>query len=88
MAASAARKLSRSSSTAAANDDDGKNVGILAMQVYSPSTYVSQEDLEEHAGVAKGRYTIGLGQDGLGVCGDAEDVNSLCLTVVHSLLEK
>ncbi len=88
MAASAARKLSRSSSTAATNDDDGKNVGILAMQVYSPSTYVSQEDLEEHAGVAKGRYTIGLGQDGLGVCGDAEDVNSLCLTVVHSLLEK
>mmetsp|Transcript_16546 Transcript_16546/g.29875 ORF Transcript_16546/g.29875 Transcript_16546/m.29875 type:complete len:1072 (+) Transcript_16546:72-3287(+) len=87
MAASAARKLSRSSSMAAANDD-GKNVGILAMQVYSPSTYVSQEDLEEHAGVAKGRYTIGLGQDGLGVCGDAEDVNSLCLTVVHSLLEK
>lgn len=87
MAASAARKLSRSSSMAAANDD-GKNVGILAVQVYSPSTYVSQEDLEEHAGVAKGRYTIGLGQDGLGVCGDAEDVNSLCLTVVHSLLEK
>lgn len=72
----------------AGNEDDGKNVGILAMEVYTPSTYVSQEDLEEHAGVAKGRYTIGLGQEGLGVCGDAEDVNSLCLTVVHSLLEK
>jgi len=90
IASSAARKLSRSASMAGANDVDasGKNVGILAMEVYSPSTYVSQEDLEEHAGVAKGRYTIGLGQDGLGVCGDAEDVNSLCLTVVHSLLEK
>lgn len=85
LASSAARKLSRSSSMAA---NDSKNVGILAMEVYTPSTYVSQEDLEEHAGVSKGRYTIGLGQDGLGVCGDAEDVNSLCLTVVHSLLEK
>ena len=89
IASSAARKLSRSSSlTTAANDDSGKHVGILAMEVYTPSTYVSQEDLEEHAGVSKGRYTIGLGQDGLGVCGDAEDINSLCLTVVHSLLEK
>ena len=67
---------------------NGKNVGILAMEVYTPSTFVKQEALEEHAGVAKGRYTIGLGQEGLAICGDAEDVNSLCLTVVHSLLEK
>lgn len=88
IASSAARKLSRGASFAGATNDDGKNVGILAMEVYTPSTYVSQSDLEEHAGVSPGRYTIGLGQDGLGVCGDAEDVNSLCLTVVHSLLEK
>lgn len=65
-----------------------KHVGILALEVYSPSTFISQSKLEEHSGVAPGRYTIGLGQDGLAITGDAEDVNSLCLTVVHSLLEK
>jgi hypothetical protein len=65
-----------------------KNIGILAMEVYTPSTYITQADLEEHSGVSKGKYTIGLGQEGLGICGDAEDVNSLALTVVHSLLEK
>jgi len=35
-----------------------------------------------------GKYTLGLGQDALAVCGDAEDINSLSLTVVKSLLEK
>jgi hydroxymethylglutaryl-CoA synthase len=44
--------------------------------------------LEEHSGVSAGKYTLGLGQEGLGFCGDAEDVNSLSLTVVKSLLEK
>jgi hydroxymethylglutaryl-CoA synthase len=67
---------------------DTKHVGILAMQVYTPSTYISQGALEEHSGVPAGKFTIGLGQDGLAVCGDNEDVNSLALTVVHSLLEK
>ena len=65
-----------------------KNVGILGLDVYTPSTYISQSKLEEHSGVSAGRYTIGLGQDGLAVTGDSEDVNSLCLTVVQSLLEK
>jgi len=65
-----------------------KNVGILAVEVYTPSTFVSQEELEEYSGVSKGKYTIGLGQEGLAVCGDCEDVNSLALTVVQSLLEK
>lgn len=65
-----------------------KNVGICAIEVYTPSTYIEQSELEEHYGVSKGKYTLGLGQQGLGVCGDAEDINSLALTVVHSLLEK
>eukprot|EP00980_Cylindrotheca_fusiformis_P001533 scaffold350_cov133-Cylindrotheca_fusiformis.AAC.4 len=65
-----------------------KNVGILAIEVYTPSVYISQKDLEEHSAVPAGKYTIGLGQEGLGFCGDAEDINSLALTVVHSLLEK
>jgi hydroxymethylglutaryl-CoA synthase len=66
----------------------GKNVGILAMEVYTPSTFVSQEKLESYYGVDAGKYTLGLGQDGLAVCGDCEDVNSLALTVVQTLLEK
>ena len=65
-----------------------KNVGILAIEVYTPSTYIEQSELEQHTGVSAGKYTLGLGQEGLGFCGDAEDVNSLALTVVHSLLEK
>lgn len=70
------------------DDPASKNVGILALEVYTPSTYISQAKLEEHTGVPAGKYTLGLGQEGLSVCGDAEDVNSLALTVVHSLLEK
>jgi hydroxymethylglutaryl-CoA synthase len=66
-----------------------KEVGILAIEVYTPKTFVSQKSLEEHNNVSEGRYSIGLGQNGIGlVCGDAEDVNSIALTVVHSLLEK
>ena len=89
----AARHFSSNSNLSALNSSitssNSKNVGILAMQVYTPATYIAQSELEEHAGVSSGRYTIGLGQEGLGVvCGDAEDINSICLTVVHSLLEK
>lgn len=65
-----------------------KHVGILALEVYTPRTFVQQTDLETHAGVAAGKYTIGLGQQGVAVTGDAEDVNSLALTAVHNLLEK
>lgn len=72
-----------------ARNSDDKHVGILALETYFPSTFVSQSKLEEHSGVATGKYTVGLGQRELAVvAGDAEDVNSLCLTVVHSLLEK
>jgi hydroxymethylglutaryl-CoA synthase len=70
------------------SSESSKNVGIVALEVYTPRTFVKQSALEEHSGVASGKYTIGLGQEGLAVTGDAEDVNSLCLTVVHRLLEK
>lgn len=72
----------------AAVADDNKNVGILALEVYTPRCFVRQAALEEHAGVAPGKYTIGLGQDGLALTGDAEDINSICLTAVAGLLEK
>jgi len=69
-------------------DVDAKHVGILALEVYTPSTFVRQAALEEHTGVPAGKYTLGLGQEGLSVTGDAEDVNSICLTAVQALLEK
>jgi hydroxymethylglutaryl-CoA synthase len=65
-----------------------KHIGILALEVYSPRTYVQQSELESHTGVSAGKYTIGLGQEGLALTGDAEDINSICLTVVQALLEK
>ncbi|XP_028403426.1 hydroxymethylglutaryl-CoA synthase 1-like [Dendronephthya gigantea] len=65
-----------------------EDVGILAIEVYFPSTYVDQAKLEEYDGVSKGKYTVGLGQAGMGFCGDREDTNSLSLTVVQNLLEK
>lgn len=67
---------------------EDKNVGVLAVEVYTPCSFVKQSKLEEHYGVAQGKFTIGLGQEGLGICGDVEDINSLSLTVVKSLLEK
>lgn len=63
-------------------------VGILALEVYTPRTYLRQSDLETHMGVPSGKFTIGLGQEGLAVTGDVEDINSIALTVVHSLLDK
>jgi 3-hydroxy-3-methylglutaryl CoA synthase len=62
--------------------------GILAMEVYFPSCYVKQSALEEHMAVGAGKYTVGLGQEGLAITGDSEDINSICLTVVANLLEK
>ena len=67
---------------------DEKNVGILAVEVYTPLTFVRQAALEEHCGVPSGKYTLGLGQEGLAITGDAEDINSICLTAVAGLLEK
>ncbi|TKY45095.1 Hydroxymethylglutaryl-CoA synthase [Spatholobus suberectus] len=64
------------------------NVGILAMDIYFPPTCVTQEALEGHDGVSKGKYTIGLGQDCMAFCTEVEDVISMSLTVVTSLLDK
>ncbi len=88
LASKAVRRLSSDLPKPQVQDSDKKNVGILAIEVYTPSTYISQDALEDHCGVSKGRYTLGLGQDGMGLCGDCEDVNSLALTVVQALLEK
>ena len=65
-----------------------QNVGIVAMELYFPSQYVEQTQLEEFDGVSAGKYTIGLGQSRMGFCSDREDINTLCLTVVQRLIEK
>uniref|UniRef100_A0A7C9DCJ0 Hydroxymethylglutaryl-CoA synthase n=1 Tax=Opuntia streptacantha TaxID=393608 RepID=A0A7C9DCJ0_OPUST len=65
-----------------------KNVGILAMEIYFPPSCVQQEALELHDGVSKGKYTIGLGQDCMAFCTEVEDIISMSLTAVNSLLEK
>lgn len=49
-----ARSFSVSSVT-----QQAQNVGILAMEFYTPQRYVSQEKLEAADGVSKGKYTVG-----------------------------
>lgn len=65
-----------------------KDVGILALEVYIPSTCVNQTDLEAFDGASSGKYTVGLGQTNMGFCNDREDIHSLCLTAVQLLMEK
>lgn len=65
-----------------------KDVGIRALEIYFPAQYVEQKELEAYDGVVAGKYTIGLGQSRMGFCNDREDINSLCLTVTHQLLER
>ncbi|KAF1581389.1 UNVERIFIED_CONTAM: Hydroxymethylglutaryl-CoA synthase, cytoplasmic, partial [Eudyptes pachyrhynchus] len=65
-----------------------KDVGIVALEIYFPSQYVDQTELEKYDGVDAGKYTIGLGQSKMGFCSDREDINSLCLTVVQKLMER
>jgi hydroxymethylglutaryl-CoA synthase len=61
--------------------------GILAMDMYIPSRFVSQEDMET-ADNCKGKYTVGLGQLNMAFVDDREDIGSTFLTVTHNLLEK
>ena len=64
------------------------DVGIIAMEIYFPSTYVDQTDLEAFNKVPKGKYTIGLGQLAMACVNDREDINSISLTCVNNLLKK
>ena len=63
-------------------------VGICAMEVHFPSFSIDQKELEKYNNVSTGKYTIGLGQDMMAFTGDREDINSICLTAVHGLLDK
>lgn len=65
-----------------------QNVGIKAIELYFPSQCVDQAQLEVFDNVSTGRYTIGLGQTKMSFCDDREDIYSLALTTVSSLLSK
>ncbi|KAI0396584.1 hydroxymethylglutaryl-coenzyme A synthase C terminal-domain-containing protein [Xylariaceae sp. FL0594] len=64
-----------------------QNIGIKAIEVYFPSQYVEQTELEKFDGVSTGKYTIGLGQTKMTFCDDREDIYSFALTAVSKLLK-
>ncbi|KAL8900469.1 MAG: hypothetical protein Q9207_005684 [Kuettlingeria erythrocarpa] len=64
------------------------DVGIHAIEIYFPRQYVDQGDLEKYDGVGAGKYTIGLGQTRMSFCDDREDINSIALTTLTSLIRK
>ncbi|KAE8150128.1 hydroxymethylglutaryl-coenzyme A synthase C terminal-domain-containing protein [Aspergillus avenaceus] len=65
-----------------------QNIGIKAIEVYFPSQCVEQTELEKFDGVSAGKYTIGLGQTKMSFCDDREDIYSVALTTLSSLLKK
>ncbi|CRL24586.1 Hydroxymethylglutaryl-CoA synthase, eukaryotic [Penicillium camemberti] len=67
---------------------NSQNVGIKALEIYFPSRYVPQNELETYLGASTGKFTIGLGQQKMSFCDDREDTYSMALTSVYSLLEK
>lgn len=81
-------KITNGTVNCSSNNCWPENVGIIAMDIYFPSTYVDQTDLEEFNGVSKGKYTIGLGQNKMSFTDDREDIASICLTVTERLFKK
>jgi hydroxymethylglutaryl-CoA synthase len=65
-----------------------QNIGIKAIEVYFPSQCVDQVELEKYDGVSAGKYTIGLGQTKMSFCDDREDIYSMALTTLSSLMSK
>ena len=64
------------------------SVGIVALDIYFPQQYISQEELEVHDNVDKGKYTQGLGQQSMSFCYPHEDAISMALNVTRNLLQK
>lgn len=64
------------------------SIGIIGIEVYFPKTYISQEDLESYNSVSPGKYTIGLGQTNMAFTNNRNDVVSMSMTVVESLMNK
>lgn len=55
-----------------------KHAGILAAEVYFPTTFVAQSELEKANGVGEGKYTIGLGQEAMAFTGKSFLLLGLC----------
>ncbi|KAK9468559.1 hydroxymethylglutaryl-coenzyme A synthase C terminal-domain-containing protein [Lipomyces arxii] len=64
------------------------NVGIKAIEIYVPGQYVDQAEMEQYDGVSAGKYTIGLGQAKMAFPNDREDIYSMALTALSSLIKK
>ena len=77
--------------------DRPKNIGIKALEVYFPKTYISQDKLEDRdleilgedkRQSIKGKYTQGLGQINLAFCTDHEDTVSIAMNAITQLFDK
>ena len=73
-----------------------QNIGIKAIQVNIPRSYVTQDDLEEteisilgeeSRTKIKGKFTKGLGQTALSFCTDHEDTASIAMSAVQKLMD-
>ena len=62
------------------------NVGIIAMEAHTPTTFVRQSDLEVYDGAPSGKYAVGLGQESMAFCYPEEDVVSMSLSSTQRLL--
>ena len=76
------------STTTSSSINNNKNIGIVASDIYFPLRYVSQDKLEIHDKIDKGRYTIGLGQSKMSFAGPEEDINSMCMSALDQLISK
>ncbi|ETN42221.1 hydroxymethylglutaryl-CoA synthase [Cyphellophora europaea CBS 101466] len=65
-----------------------QNIGIKAIEIYFPTQCVDQTELEKFDAVSAGKYTIGLGQTKMSFCDDREDIYSIALTTLSSLIKK
>ena len=66
---------------------DVKNIGIKGISTFIPKHYVSQTKLESFNNVSPGKYTIGLGQTNMAITPLNIDINSICLSVLNSLMK-
>lgn len=57
-----------------------QNCGISRIEVYIPKLFVEIDELEQHHGASKGKYTVGLGQKKMSIVSEAEDSVSMALT--------
>ena len=54
--------------------------GISVIEVYIPKLCVEVQELELFDRASKGKYTVGLGQEKMGVVSEAEDTVSMAMT--------